>query len=43
MIVGKSMKQVMKDMKTVGPTSIGQLMEILDFYGSYECEIYGDE
>lgn len=33
MITGKSVGEVIKDMKTNGPTSIGQLMEILDRYG----------
>ena len=33
MITGKDIKQVIKDMKTSGPTSVGQLIEILDFYG----------
>lgn len=33
MITGKSVEEVIKDMKTNGPTSIGQLMEILDRYG----------
>ena len=33
MITGKDIEEVMKDMKTSGPTSIGQLIEILDFYG----------
>lgn len=33
MITGKSVAEVIKDMKTNGPTSIGQLMEILDRYG----------
>ena len=32
MITGKDIEQVMKDMKTDGPTSIGQLIDILDFY-----------
>lgn len=32
MITGKTVEEVIKDMKTSGPTSIGQLMEILDFY-----------
>lgn len=38
MIAGKSVEQVMKDMKTDGSTSIGQLMEILDFYGIRHAE-----
>ncbi len=33
MITGKSVEEVIKDMKTDGATSIGQLIEILDFYG----------
>lgn len=33
MITGKNIEEVMKDMKTSGPTSIGQIIEILDFYG----------
>ena len=33
MITGKDIEAVIKDMKTSGPTSIGQLIEILDFYG----------
>lgn len=33
MIAGKDIVRVMKDMKTSGPTSIGQLIEILDSYG----------
>ena len=33
MITGKDVNQVIKDMKTSGPTSIGQLIEALDFYG----------
>lgn len=32
MITGKDIEEVIKDMKTSGPTSIGQLIEILDFY-----------
>lgn len=31
MITGKKIEEVIKDMKTSGPTSIGQLIEILDF------------
>lgn len=38
MITGKSIEQVMKDMKTSGPTSIGQLIEILDYYGIKHAE-----
>ncbi len=30
MITGKDIEEVIKDMKTSGPTSIGQLIEILD-------------
>ena len=33
MISGKDINEVIKDMKTSGPTSIGQLMDILDTYG----------
>ncbi|MDE5780579.1 MAG: hypothetical protein K2I03_03775 [Lachnospiraceae bacterium] len=33
MITSKDIEEVIKDMKTSGPTSIGQLIEILDFYG----------
>ncbi len=33
MITGKSIEEVIQDMKTEGATSIGQLIEILDFYG----------
>ena len=32
MITGKEIGEVIKDMKTSGPTSIGRLIEILDFY-----------
>ena len=38
MITGKDIEQVIKDMKTSGPTSIGQLIEILDFYGVKHAE-----
>ncbi len=38
MITGKPIEEVIKDMKTSGPTSIGQLMEILDFYGVKHAE-----
>jgi len=31
MIVGKDIQEVIRDMKTDGPTSIGQLIEALDF------------
>ncbi len=33
MISGKGIEEVIKDMKTDGPTSIGQLIDALDFYG----------
>lgn len=33
MITGKDIEEVIKDMKTSRSTSIGQLIEILDFYG----------
>lgn len=33
MIASKEIGEVIKDMKTSGPTSIEQLIEILDFYG----------
>lgn len=38
MIAGKDINDVIKDMKTSGPTSIGQLMEILDAYGIRHAE-----
>ena len=38
MITGKSIEEVIKNMKTDGPTSIGQLIEILDFYGIKHAE-----
>lgn len=38
MISKKSIEEVIKDMKTDGPTSIGQLIEILDFYGIRHAE-----
>jgi len=38
MIAGKSIEEVIKDMKTDGPASIGQLIEILDFYGIKHAE-----
>ena len=38
MITGKKIEDVIKDMKTSGPTSIGQLIEILDFYGVKHAE-----
>lgn len=38
MITGKKIEDVIKDMKTSGSTSIGQLIEILDFYGVKHAE-----
>ena len=38
MITGKDIEEVIKNMKTSGPTSIGQLIEILDFYGVKHAE-----
>ena len=38
MIAGKSVEEVIKDMRTDAPTSIGQLIEILDFYGIGHAE-----
>lgn len=38
MITGKSVEEVIKDMKTDRATSIGQLTEILDFYGIRHAE-----
>ena len=38
MITSKDIGEVIKDMKTSGPTSIGQLIEILDFYGVKHAE-----
>ncbi len=38
MIAKKSVEEVIKDMKTDAPTSIGQLIEILDFYGIKHAE-----
>lgn len=38
MIAGKSVEEVIKDMKTDGPTSIGQLIGILDTYGVSHAE-----
>lgn len=38
MIAGKSVEEVIKDMKTDTATSIGQLIEILDFYGIRHAE-----
>jgi len=38
MISDRDINEVIKDMKTVGSTSIGQLIEILDFYGIRHAE-----
>ena len=38
MLSGKSVEEVIKDMKTDASTSIGQLIEILDFYGIRHAE-----
>lgn len=38
MIAEKTIEEVIKDMKTSGPTSTGQLIEILDFYGIKHSE-----
>lgn len=38
MIAGKTMEEVIKDMKTDAATSIGQLIEILDYYGINHAE-----
>lgn len=38
MIVGKNIEEVIKDMKTSGTTSIGQLIETLDSYGVKHAE-----
>ena len=38
MITGKDINEVIKDMKTSGPTSIGQLIDILDKYGIKHAE-----
>ncbi len=38
MITGKDIREVIKDMKTSGLTSIGQLIEILDFYNVKHAE-----
>ncbi|MBD5535225.1 MAG: hypothetical protein HDQ99_06150 [Lachnospiraceae bacterium] len=38
MIAGKTIETVIQDMGTDGPTSIGQLMEILDKYGIPRAE-----
>lgn len=38
MITDRTTAEVIRDMKTNGPTSIGQLIEILDFYGVKHAE-----
>ena len=38
MITGKDIEEVIRDMKTDGPTSTGQLMEALDYYGIKHAE-----
>lgn len=38
MLAGKSVDEVIRDMRTDGPTSIGQLMDILDAYGIRHAE-----
>lgn len=38
MIANKSIETVIHDMKTDGPTSIGQLIDILDRYGIVHAE-----
>ena len=38
LISEKKIEEVIKDMKTNGPTSIGQLIEALDFYGIKHAE-----
>lgn len=38
MITGKSVEEVIKDMKADRATSIGQLIQILDFYGVRHAE-----
>ena len=38
MIAGKNVEEVIKDMKTDGATSIGQLIEILDVYNIRHAE-----
>lgn len=38
MITGKPIEEVIRDMRTSGPTSIGQLIEILDRYGVKHAE-----
>ena len=40
MITGKEIGEVIKDMKTSGPTSIGQLIEILEHFADYITFIY---
>lgn len=38
MITGKTVEEVIRDMKTNRSTSIGQLIDILDFYGVKHAE-----
>ena len=38
MITGRPIEEVIRDMRTSGPTSIGQLIEILDRYGVKHAE-----
>ena len=38
MITGKKIEEVIKDMRTDGSTSIGQLIEILDYYSIRHAE-----
>lgn len=38
MITGRPVEEVIKTMKTAGPTSIGQLIEALDHYGVAHAE-----
>ena len=38
MLSGYSIEEVIKTMKTKGPTSIGQLIEALDYYGIKHAE-----
>lgn len=38
MITGKPIEEIITVMKTDGPTSIGQLMEALDYYGIRHAE-----
>lgn len=38
MITGKEIEEIIKRMRTDGPVSIGQLIEILDFYGVKHAE-----